>query len=62
MKDWNVMQNTRHTQRCGTRAYMAPEVSDSSNYDESCDVFSLGCIMADLFLMEKDAFGDILFG
>ena len=35
--------------RCGTPGYVAPEIANNnlklSNYNEICDIFSLGCVM-----------------
>jgi mitogen-activated protein kinase kinase kinase 7 len=42
-----------HTCNKGTYLYMAPEVRNSSLYTEKCDAFSLGCIIMDLFCIEK---------
>jgi serine/threonine protein kinase len=42
-----------HTCGRGTHGYMAPEVRHSSLYTEKCDGYSLGCIMMDLFCIDK---------
>jgi serine/threonine protein kinase len=52
----NVVHKTEHSQehaqehtlKQGTANYMAPEVFKSLNYDQMCDIYSLGCIGIDL--------------
>jgi len=40
-----------HTEYVSTRWYRAPElVLKSENYNESVDIFALGCVMAEMFL------------
>jgi serine/threonine protein kinase len=45
-----------HTCGRGTKEYMAPEVRYSTEYNEKSDAYSLGCIMAELFCIEKSKF------
>ncbi len=33
--------------------YTAPEVIDTNNYNERCDIFSLGMVAMDLFCIDK---------
>jgi len=40
----------------GTYGYIAPEVRESTSYDEKCDAWSLGCIMMDLFCVDKSKY------
>jgi serine/threonine protein kinase len=40
----------------GTHGYMAPEVLNSTDYNENCDEWSLGCIMMDLFCTDKSKY------
>ena len=50
-KDFKRNRGVTHTEYVATRWYRAPElVIRSQNYDQSVDVFALGCIMAELFL------------
>jgi serine/threonine protein kinase len=51
----NLRTSTRrgYTRLRGTVGYMAPEVGNSTEYDEKCDAYSLGCIMMDLFCIRK---------
>jgi serine/threonine protein kinase len=42
----------KHTLKRGTRKYMAPEVNQSKDYDERCDIYSLGCIGMDLLCID----------
>jgi serine/threonine-protein kinase TNNI3K len=42
-----------YTRGPGTKGYIAPEVRYSTEYDENCDAYSLGCIMMDLFCIDK---------
>jgi serine/threonine protein kinase len=43
-----------HTQKVGTYGYYAPEVLKGSQYNEKCDLYSLGAIMMDLFGIDKE--------
>ena len=44
-------ESGKQTEYVGTRWYRAPELLLKSNkYDEKIDIFSLGCLMAELFL------------
>uniref|UniRef100_A0A7S0HRN3 non-specific serine/threonine protein kinase n=1 Tax=Hanusia phi TaxID=3032 RepID=A0A7S0HRN3_9CRYP len=45
------VQGRMRTGRCGTIAYMAPEVSNDSPYDARADVWSLGCLLFELALL-----------
>jgi serine/threonine protein kinase len=49
----NAIGNIRHTKKRGTFGYMAPEVQMGGAYDEKCDIFSLGCIMKDMFCRKE---------
>ena len=50
-KDFRRNRGVTHTDYVATRWYRAPElVIRSQNYNESIDVFALGCIMAELYL------------
>ncbi len=50
-KDFRKNRGVNHTEYVATRWYRAPElVIRSQNYNESIDVFALGCIMAELYL------------
>jgi len=40
-----------HTEYVSTRWYRAPElVLRSNSYNESIDIFALGCVMAEMYL------------
>jgi serine/threonine protein kinase len=52
----NQNNHSERTQGCGTDGYMAPEVRNSSSYNELCDIFSLGCILLELLCLRKDPF------
>lgn len=41
-------ENDMHTTGIGNTWFMAPEVRNSDNYNEKCDLFSLGIILKDL--------------
>jgi serine/threonine protein kinase len=41
-----------HSQLAGTLKYMAPEVLTTRKYDTKADIFSLGVISLELFLMD----------
>ncbi len=43
-----------HTKKRVTDGYIAPEVYGTREYNEKCDMFSLGSIMMDLFCIKKD--------
>ncbi len=47
------IKDTKHTQPRGTNGYIAPEVFKTNDYDEKCDLYSLGIIICDLFSLEK---------
>jgi len=47
-------QETEHTMGRGTKSYMAPEVINSTEYDELCDIYSLGCVLLDLLCTDND--------
>jgi serine/threonine protein kinase len=47
----NINNKVGHTQRQGTPKYMAPEVLESKEYNEMCDIYSLGCVGMDLLRM-----------
>ena len=50
-KDFRRNRGGNHTEYVATRWYRAPElVLRSNHYDQSVDIFALGCIMAELFL------------
>ena len=50
-KDIRSNRGGNHTEYVATRWYRAPElVLRSKNYDQSVDMFALGCIMAELIL------------
>jgi serine/threonine protein kinase len=50
-KDFKRNRGGAHTEYVATRWYRAPElVIKSQNYDQSVDIFALGCIMAELYL------------
>lgn len=50
-KDFKKNRGGSHTEYVATRWYRAPElVLRSPIYDQSVDVFALGCIMAELYL------------
>ena len=50
-KDFKKSRGGSHTEYVATRWYRAPElVLRQPNYDQSVDVFALGCIMAELYL------------
>ena len=42
-----VNENERIFNKCGTPGFIAPEVfySENGNYDQNCDIFSVGCIL-----------------
>ena len=44
--------NDRHTKDRGNLNYAAPEVRDSTNYDTRADIYSLGIILKELFLID----------
>ncbi len=48
------INDIEHTAGRGTDGYMAPEVYHSKNYNEKCDIYSLGMIMRDLFCVKKN--------
>lgn len=60
--DINGEIKTQFTRRCGTEKYMAPEVGRSTIYTEKCDIFSLGCILMDLFCIKKPENEDAVYG
>ncbi|CAD8044179.1 unnamed protein product [Paramecium primaurelia] len=41
------------TKKVGTPYYQAPEVKDSQSYDNRCDIFSLGVIIFELALLQR---------
>jgi serine/threonine protein kinase len=43
-----------HTQASGTIKYMAPEVIKSRKYDTKADIYSLGIIVEELFLLNRE--------
>jgi serine/threonine protein kinase len=53
---YNITHKTEHSQehtlKQGTVKYMAPEVFESLNYDQKCDIYSLGCIGLDLLCIK----------
>lgn len=49
----SLRTNNELSQGVGTPEYMAPEVINSSNYNEKCDIYSLGCIIMDLLFVDK---------
>lgn len=48
-----VFPDERHAGRIGTRQFRAPEVVLGLPWDETSDLFSLGCILAMLYLGER---------
>jgi serine/threonine protein kinase len=42
-----------HTRDVGTTKYVAPEVEEGTNYDEKCDIYSLGILFNELFDTKK---------
>ena len=42
----------QHTEDRGNTIYAAPELLKSSNYDTRADIFSLGVILQELFLID----------
>ena len=54
LADFGLAKRTgagNHTEYVSTRWYRAPElVLRSSQYDQSVDIFALGCIMAEMYL------------
>jgi serine/threonine protein kinase len=46
-------KKTKHTQLRGTYGYIAPEVYKTNDYDERCDLYSLGIIICDLFCLKR---------
>lgn len=51
-------QFEQHTKRVGTGHYMAPEVINSNEYDQSADVFSFGIIMFELLCETTQPYGE----
>lgn len=49
-------QYTIHTQGCGTPGYMSPDVKNSTIYDLTCDIYSLGSIAMDLYCIDKEKY------
>jgi serine/threonine protein kinase len=50
-KDFKKSRGGAHTEYVATRWYRAPElVLRQPTYDQSVDMFALGCIMAELYL------------
>lgn len=50
-KDFKKNRAGSHTEYVATRWYRAPElVLRSTTYDQSVDIFALGCIMAELYI------------
>ncbi|GMI02908.1 hypothetical protein TrLO_g14095 [Triparma laevis f. longispina] len=55
--DYELELDLTHNDLVGTRLFMAPEVFKGENYTKECDVYSYGCLLADIALSGK--FGDL---
>ena len=46
-------QQTRTMTICGTPGFVAPEIMLGNDYDEACDVFSYGNVLAELVTFKR---------
>ena len=49
----NLLSNSGGRSIAGTIGYIAPEMINRQDYDEKCDVFSIGCLFYFLFTGRK---------